>query len=200
MEMTQPVTWLGNPCLGYVVNAEFSPASQLTLAPLLNVIGEVFGETVHVMPLESLHITLLDWIAPLVDYDGQDKDILFTKIKTQYDAAMTTALTGQLPIQARFSKLLASPSTIYIQALDDGRFDAIRSNFVSHVDMLPGTKMPPNIIHTSLARFTGSLSMQTVQEKLDEIAVDFTEAVSSFRLIRSTREPLSDYVVLKTYT
>jgi hypothetical protein len=199
MRISEPVEWLHKPCIGYAVNAGMSVEGQATLAPLLGELEETFGDKVYNMPLSRLHVTLLDWIAPLVDYNGENKDTLFNNLRTSYDAAMAQAIGERLPITVRFSEICVSPSTIYIRGYDDGTFDRIRHDFVSQVELLPGTKRPPSIIHSSLARFTGEVELNAVEEFLNEKTINFDEKVSEFRLIKSEREPMSDYKVLKSY-
>lgn len=80
MGLTQPVDWLQEKHVGYVVNAEFSAENKKKLVDLMQSMEAKFGDAVFVMPEVSLHVTLMDWIAPLVDYEGQNKDELFTRI------------------------------------------------------------------------------------------------------------------------
>lgn len=87
MTQTEPVDWLNKKRKGYVMNAAFSPDNSATVVRLMRSIQQELGDAVFVMPERSLHITLLDWIAPLVDY-GRDKHDLYQEIYNSYDHAM----------------------------------------------------------------------------------------------------------------
>lgn len=166
MELTQPVNWIGKSFIGYVMNTEFSGENAQGLVELMQEIEATFGGAVFCMPKASLHITLLDWIAPLVDYDGQDKDNLFKEIQPSYDKAITEALSVTSPIEVHFDEIKTSPSTIYIVGHDNGEFQRVREQFMEKVELLPGTKLPPTIIHSSLARFTKPVEISAVNSFL----------------------------------
>jgi len=77
MNMSEPVDWVNKPFLGYTVNAEFSADNVEKLDKLNKEIQAAFGTAVFCMPGTSLHITLFDWVSPLLDYKGRDKKKLF---------------------------------------------------------------------------------------------------------------------------
>lgn len=151
------------------------------------------------MPSQSLHITLLDWIAPLVDYGGQDKKVLFEKIKDKYDEALSGIIGDTQPITVSFTEIKVFPSTIIVLGHDDGQFQKIRDKFLEAVELLPGTKLPPNIIHSSIIRFTGEIPIKDVEQFVAQCTVNFTQIIDSFRLVHSTREPMLEFEVLKEY-
>lgn len=162
-------------------------------------IQQEYRNKVFVAPPHSLHITLLDWIAPLVDYDGADKTTLFNSIKDDYDKNISRILADILPISIRFTELKVSPSTIFLVGHDNGQFQTIRQQFVESIELLPNTKLPPTIIHSSLARFKDTLPLPNVEHLITNLTVDFTQQIDSFRLIHTTKEPMLEFEVIKTY-
>ena len=199
MNFTEPVNWINKPCIGFMVNTAFNDESLSLLSPIVEAIKVSLGDAVHVAPASSLHITLLDWIAPLIDYDGADKDLLYEKVSEKYDTALSNAIIGHLPAKVNFTELCVSPSTIYIRGYDNGAFANIRSSFTENVRLPPNTKLPPQIIHSSLARFTKKIDLERVTQLVGMLPVDFVYEVTGFRLIRSTKEPLMEYTLLKHY-
>jgi len=199
MTKAQPVDWLKKPALGYMMNSGFSDVNADILANLISEIDAEFSEAVFCMPKPSLHITLLDWIAPLTDYDGQDKDRLYETISGDYDRAMADILSSLGPIEVHFDEIVVSPNTIFVRGHDDGSFQKIREQFLEKVELLPGTKLPPQIIHSSLARFTKPIDLGKINAFMASKAVNIIETVTSFRLVRSTREPQLEFEVLKQY-
>lgn len=199
MSNTEPAAWVGQPHEGYVLNAEFSEQNKDTLESLMQLLNERFGPAVFTMLRDSLHITLFDWIAPLIDYDGIDKAALFEECRPMYHAALTDILQNQPPITITFDELRASPSTIFIVGHDNGSFQRIRDQFVDRVELLPNTKKPPEIIHSSLARFTESIALDGVEQFIRQQRLSFTQTVDSFRLVHTMREPMLEFQELKRY-
>lgn len=199
MNRTQPVDWINQPKIGYMVNTEFSEVNKAKLLEVIQEIDLGYQSDIFCTPPDSLHITLLDWVAPLVDYDGQDKDRLYESVFEVYDQAMSEVTSSSGPIEVKFDEIRVSPSTIFITGRDDGSFQRIRSQFLKKVELLPGTKLPPDIIHSSLARFTAAIDLGEVSSFIASRTIDFTEVASGFRLVRSSIEPLIDYRVIKRY-
>lgn len=199
MELTQPIAWIGQYRPGYMLNAEFSQANKAALQLVLNNFESHFKKSVFIMPISSLHITLLDWIAPLVEYKGQDKDRLFSSIRAEYDSAISEILNSIGPIKVHFKEIGVSPSTIYIVGQDNGEFQTIRDKFLHKVSLLPNTKQPPKIIHSSLARFVKAIAIKPVENYIRNIEIDLVQEISNFRLVHSTIEPMLEFEVLKRY-
>lgn len=199
MSNTEPAAWVGGQYEGYVLNAEFSTENKDTLEALMQLLGQQFGSAVFAMPRNSLHITLFDWIAPLVDYGGADKEVLFSQCQPSYDTALNEILRNQPPITVTFNELRASPSTIFLVGHDDGSFQHIRNQFIDRVELLPNTKKPPEIIHSSVARFTEIIALEGVEQFIRRQRISFTQTVDAFRLVHTSREPMLEFEVLKRY-
>ena len=140
----------------------------------------------------------MDWLAPLVDY-GEDKDQLFGKIKKDYDKALTECLEGFEAIEVIFSELRVSPSAIFMAGEDAGQFKTIRDNFMSKVELLPGTKTPPSIIHFSVARFSKELDLTLVEDCVKKEKLTIKQVAGNFRLVREERVPMLEYEMIKSY-
>lgn len=181
------------------MNTAFSLENTQVISDLTREIEREYGEKVFVMPNKSLHITLLDWIAPLVDYEGQDKKALFSRLKSTYDSALSDILSNFAPITVRFTELKVYPSTIILLGHDEGQFQAIRDQFIDTIELLPNTKKPPTIIHSSLARFRDAIPLAEVEEFISQKNVDITQQVDNFRLVHTTAEPMLEFEILKKY-
>jgi hypothetical protein len=199
MSLTEPAVWVGKPFEGYMLNAEFSAENAHLLNTLLDSIKKELGEAIYAAPIDSLHITLMDWIAPLITYDVKDKVALFESIKAQYDAVFTNIVKDVKTITINFNEIRVSPSTIFIVGRDDGEFQDIRERFLKKVELLPKTKLPPTIIHASLARFTKPIELSSVKDFIEPQSISITQNVDNFRLVHSKREPLLEYDIIKRY-
>lgn len=148
--------------------------------------------------ITTLHITLMDWIAPLVDY-GTDKYVLFKDMFPQYDKVFTDILREQSPITVHFDSLKVTPGAIILVGHDDGSFKSIRNDFLRQIKLLPNTKQPPLIIHSTIARYTTEQDLQPVIDFVAEQELVFEHFVTHFRLVQEQVVPMLDYNLLKIY-
>ena len=199
MAMAKPSEWLNLERVGYVVNAGFSDENSLILDNLNSDLQTEYGDAVFSAPRHTLHITLMDWITPGYVQNGEDKDELFDDIEARYSDSLNNALKNIGKISVRFSQIRVDPSTIIILGQDDGQFQQIREKFVKNLDLIPDTKPIPNIIHSSLARFAKPIELERVESFIDSNKIDFTQNISEFRLVRSSKQPILDFEVVKLF-
>lgn len=198
MEKTIPHPYHHKTFIGYVVNSPFDENSQENIANLQKKFMKRFGDSVFIPSPETLHTTLMDWLAPLVDY-GQDKDKLFKEIYEEYDRTLLEALEGIAPIQVQVDTIGVSPEAIFIRGHDNGGYQQIRDKFLGRVTLLPNTKRPPQIIHSTIGRFAAEISLQDVQNFAATQEINFTQTIDAFRLLRTTDTVMAGWELLKTY-
>jgi hypothetical protein len=104
------------------------------------------------------------------------------------------------PITIHFTQLRVSPGTIFIVGNDNGEFQKIRDTFVKNVTLLPNTKLPPQIVHSSLIRFTRAIDLDAVESFVAHKNIDIAQEVTEFRLVNTRKEPLLEFDVLKKYS
>lgn len=184
--------------ISYVINSGISDKLARKVEKMQKVLKAEFGDIIWLLPKDALHITLMDWLAPFVDYQGHP-DELFDKLKEEYIGVLKTVLQDQKSIQVYFNIVKVSPTTIIIQGKDDGSYAQIRKKFLEKIDLLPGTKFPPGIVHASIARFAGEDDMQKAEEIVPKLSIDLTETVKEFRLVRETKLPMLEYEVLERF-
>lgn len=201
MELTTKQESIGKPALGYMINTFLSNSSSAGISDLQNAISVEYPEMIWIPPKETLHITLMDWLAPLVEY-SKDKDKLFEEIFPQYNAILEEILKNLEPININFSEFIVSASAIAIKGDNQGTeiFNQIREQFLSKVDLLPNTKRPPNIVHTTIARFIGSVAVEDVSNFLGKLSPSIDERVTGFQLVRETKVPMIEYSTLRHYS
>lgn len=200
MQKTTPVAWIKEPYEGYVLNTPFSDQNADLIMSLIDKIKSEYDTSVYCTGRDSLHITLLDWIAPLVDYGSQDKAKLFNQIYDQYDATIEAITANMHKFEVTFDTIQVSPSTVYISGHDNGEFAQIRNRFLETTELLPDTKLPPTIIHSSLARFTDEIDFSKVESFVSKLSIDFKQTINNFRLVHSHREPMLEFEVIKNYS
>lgn len=103
------------------------------------------------------------------------------------------------PIQVTFDAVKVAPAAIFIVGHDNGEFEQIRQYFLDNVELLPDTKRPPTIIHSTIGRFTEEIEPEPLQDFLAGIEVLFTETITTFRLVKETVDPLLEFETIKEY-
>ncbi len=197
-EKTVPHPYFGRQYIGYVVNTPFSPEGQRAIQVLQRKYEAEFGDAIYIPSPETLHVTLMDWLAPLVDYHT-DKDALFDDIYPEYDEVLQKNLKSIGSIAIHFDNVTASPEAVFIKGSDKGQYEAIRHQFTETVNLLPDTKPPAKIIHSTIARYLKEIDLQAVQDFTDQQTIDFTENIDFFRLIRSSDTTMDRLRVIKRY-
>lgn len=199
-QYSEPNKFIGKRHLGFVINAAFSGENSKTISNWLDGLNQTVPEGIYTMPQESLHITVLDWIAPLFDLGGVDKRKLFEKLSPEFDQAFTDVTNGLKQFHVHFKEIRVTPGTVIVIGQDNGQFQSLRNKFMELVQYPLGSKQPPNIIHSSIVRFIEpSIDIRPVQEYATKNPLNFTQTIDGFRLIETSREPMQDFDIIKTY-
>jgi 2'-5' RNA ligase len=183
---------------GYMVNAIPSSANGQKVAELQAKLAAQFGDGLWLTPPTTLHITLMDWIAPLVEY-GTDKETLFNNVFPEYDEVLSEILQEQPPITVHFDTLKVTPGAIILIGHDDGSFKRIRDNFLKRINLIADTKKPPTIIHSTIARYKTEQDLRPLVDFVADQELVFDCAVSLFRLVQERVTPMLEYNLLKEY-
>lgn len=197
-EKTVTTHHIGNSGVGYMVNTLPNSTNVQKIVELQYRLTEQFGGTIWNTPPETLHITLMDWLAPLVDY-GESKDKLFKQYFPQYDAVMTRILKDYEPINVHFDTIKVTPNAIIVVGRDAGSFQSIRERFREEGGLLPGTKQAPTIIHSTIARFQREQPIQPIVDFIGKQSLSFDYTVLYFRLVRESVTPMLAHELIKKY-
>jgi hypothetical protein len=183
---------------GYMVNTGLSVAAADQVGEIQRQLATVEPGLLWLPPAIALHVTLLDWIAPLVEYE-ESHLVLFERVRSTFGTCLRRLLEHRPPIDVRFTRIVVGPDAIILTGSDDGSFAEIRDAFVAGVQLHPQTKRPPKIIHMSIARYLRTSPIEAVARAAAGIDVDLTERMSTFRLVRENRVPMLDFDLLDIY-
>ena len=183
---------------GYMVNTGLSPAAARHVDDLQRALSAVAPGLLWFPPPGALHVTLLDWIAPLADYRERRSD-LFARIRPTLDACLRPLVERCPPIEVRFRELVVGADAIILKGTDDGSFGRIRDGFLAGAVLHPQTKRPPRIVHASIARYRDERDIDELAVRAAAIPVDITERITAFRLVRENRIPMIDFDLLGSY-
>lgn len=181
-----------------MINTELSDEVTRQVKIIQQLTQDAFGDSLWLTPPESLHMTLLDWVAPLVDYH-EDKDALFKKLRPRYDIVLSSILDNSSKQHITFNRLIVSPSAIAIVADDAApHFNKIRQDFLSQVALPPDTKQPPTIVHVTIGRFVQEYDPAKA-EVFTRQRISIKETLDHFRLVRESKLPMLNYTTLRSY-
>lgn len=198
MEKTQIADYIGKPDNAYALLAFLSDDTKHAVGSLLADLKQKIGDGLWTMPKEALHITLCEIIQPKPYI--QDKQSLYEANETAYENTPGKILAKFKPINIRFNKIIASPQAITIQGQDDGSFNNIRQQLVDHLPMPGETKLPPDIVHCSIARFTQELDIEKVRQIVARYSINYMETIEEFKLVNNLAPPLLQYKVIRRYS
>ena len=198
MELTNIYADLHKQVTGYMLNTVLDFRSQEIIQDLQQKFNIEFADAVYSINQDSLHITLMDWVAPLVDYK-ENKEALFNSLFPHYDTVFREIIKEVKSFHVTFDTIGVSSEAIFLIGHDEGQFRTIRDSFTDHINLVPGTKQPPTIIHTSIIRFTRQIDIKHIEAFASTFSVQFTQNVNAFRLVNEKVIPMLQYDVIKTY-
>ena len=199
-QKSEPVDWVGKEFTGFVINTTFSEDNTNKIMEWLAGLKKTVKEGIYTMTPESLHITVLDWVAPLYEYNGADKRALYEELRPTYDAAFRRITKSVPAFDVHFNDIRVTPGAIILIGQDNGQFQSIRGRFMQSIVLPEGGKQPPDLVHASLARFVPpAIDLAPVRAYAAKNPLDILQPVASFRLLETRREPTQEFTVLDTY-
>lgn len=197
MTKTVPAEYIDREALAYVLLAIPSENAKNQIMNLLNQLTAELPGVLWPMPTEQLHITLCEIIQPK-DY-SHDKEALYKLHQEQYENAPVAILSTLPKFTVTFDTIEASSQAIIIRASDSSVFNAIRAKLVENMQLPTETRTPPDITHSSIARYLKEIDLEKVREVITRHDIKIEEEISEFKLLRTEVPPMQKYKTLKTY-
>lgn len=199
--LTQP-SKLDHPAEGYIVIAPLSDESKQKIADIQSRFVKRFGQYNLWIPTgDQLHITFSHIITPNIEY-GEDRTALFSSVHPLASAALRETVSHPLAITSEFNTIEAFPSAVILKASDDGSFARLRKEFIQKFSPPDGTRMPPEIIHTTLLRFRNPVDYAAVQQLTADIMTHFEpfkEVTTLLQMIHEKKIFVQDHDVLEVF-
>ncbi len=198
MIYTIPVDNIGEETVNYVLLALLSQKTRSKLTELLSNLNTELPNMLWLMPAEQMHITLCEIIQPK-NY-SVDKDVLYASRKDEYEDAIGNILSSISSFNVTFDILEASTKAIITRCSNTNTFNSIRSQLMKNIQFPSETKLPPDITHSSIARYLKKIDLELVQNGLQNHTLSLDEEVTEFKLLRNTVYPLQNYEIIKSYS
>jgi hypothetical protein len=199
MTETIPDTKLGQEGVGYCMAAFISKEGVAAVDAFRDELGtKLPPDLLWRTPSDVLHATLFE---PVMLYRGYDanKDEWFADNKAHIISALGEILTSVPPIEVRFNQIEVSQNAVIIKGTDNGTFNKVRKLIESAGIIMPGSRIPPDIIHSSIFRYTRPYDLDEVHKAFDGLDTDFTMTVSEFCLERVGIVPMADLQRIATF-
>ena len=143
----------------------------------------LLGSAIWLTPPQALHMTLMEIIWN-VDYKDMSRQEHFTNWHEKYNEVAGGTIAQFQPFTIDLNELYASPAAIILKAADPKPFNEIRQALLARTVLPPQTKLPPSITHCSIARYSETVDLDMVQEKVKPVHVDVKVPVSEFKLMK----------------
>ncbi|OHA26481.1 MAG: hypothetical protein A3C06_02800 [Candidatus Taylorbacteria bacterium RIFCSPHIGHO2_02_FULL_46_13] len=204
MNKTLISNWLNKPDDVVMLNACFSLENKEILSSIQKLLQKKFPDIISCTRPHGLHITLMEFLSLSFNY-GQHTNkkrllhTLFHESIGQYDKIIVQTLEDEKNIRIDFKELRVMPNAILVVGTDNGAFKRVRDNLINKIDLIPGTKAPPQIIYSTICRYASEGDLQTIRDFVQGLKVSFVEIVKEFRLTHESVPPASEFEIVKTY-
>ena len=185
---------------GYLINVMLSGKAQAAAIELQKELEQSFPSGIWTPPSGSLHITIMDWLSPLVDY-GRDKKELFKELGPGYMETLADILKDQGTIEIAFNRIEAFPDAVIIKGQDDGSIQRIREQFRKRCVLLPKTKVQDSdFIHSTICRFKKDLDLEEVKKVVKRSPIKVEQRINEIWLSLEKGYGMQEYEVLRRFT
>lgn len=148
----------------------------------------LFGDAIWLQEPPSLHITLMEIICD-TDYGELSRAKFFQDWYTAYNSTTKNVLSQLAPFDLVFDELLVSQRAIIIKTSQSEELNTIRARLLGKTTLPHDTKNPPDITHSTLARFTAPLNLQDVIDGIKDTKILAKQRVTEFSLVRDLGPP-----------
>lgn len=198
MPQTVPAEYLNSPATGYVYVALLSQSSQEKITGLLEKLAMELPDVIWPMPQKAMHVTLCEIVQSRKSY-SENKDTLYARRRQEYEVGAAEVLCRIPKFGITLDHIEVSPDAIIVRSGDGSMFNDIREKLLGRITLPEETKRPPNIIHSSIARYTKSVQMERVQAAVAKHTIEFKEPITEFKLLKTLVPPLLKYEELRSY-
>jgi hypothetical protein len=117
----------------------------------------------------------------------------------KYNQITKNIIANYASFCTNFNQLLVSPDAIILKSSNPTPFNNLRNSLLSKVNLPEGTKMPPKIAHTTIARFNKVIDLNTTINQTRSVEVNYTECIKKFTLLKDLKPPDFNPKVIETY-
>ena len=165
---------------------------------LQNKLGQMLGDSIWLQEPKSLHITLMEIVCD-TDYGSISRKEVFEQWYIENNETVKNIIAGIPEFEVTFSELLVSQRAIIIKSRESNELNYIRKQILSKTKLPRSTKLPPDITHSTLARFAKSIDIDELSDKLKYINFSGKQQISEFVLAKDLVPPLFKPSITERY-
>ena len=148
----------------------------------------IFGDAIWLQEPPSLHITLMEIIAD-IDYGIYSREVLFEEWYKAYSDVLQNILNSYKPFSVLFEEIIVSQRAIIIKTKESKQLNDIRAKILEQVELPLGTPIPPNITHTTLARFLRTIDVNEARKAIQYLRIHEHQTIQEFSLVADLGPP-----------
>ncbi|MFA6007192.1 MAG: hypothetical protein WC784_00915 [Candidatus Shapirobacteria bacterium] len=169
-------------CLGYNIQYIFSDDQLDSIIGIQRRIGgkELFN--LHLLPRQSLHISIAWILATRVEYD-QSKSQIWRNIENECYSKLEKISKSFPEYTVHFQDVVATDTAIVLIAKDNGETAEIRKMILDQLPIPQETNNNSQIIHTTLFRYARPLENPAIfLEQISNIKIDLPIKIDSMSI------------------
>lgn len=145
-------------------------------------LSSLLGDAIWLTPPNALHSTLMEIICDTT-YEGMSRKEHFEHWYERYNDKAREVIATLQPFDVTFDELIVSPGAIILKASDTSAFNTIRKALLDQTVLPVQTKIPPDITHTSIARYNKAIDVDIAREQVSSIKVAIKLHITEFKLM-----------------
>lgn len=134
------------------------------------------------------------------DYSEDTKDALFERHEQEYRNVPKKVLSDFERQSVIFDTIEVSQNAIIIRASDSEFFNLLRKELTSSLTLPQETKNPPDVTHSTIARFSKEVDLNKIQQMLSSLKFEHREDVDEFRLLTDLVPPDFNHKTLEVFS
>jgi hypothetical protein len=150
------------------------------------------------MPPKALHITLCEIVQSRKIY-SYDKEALFELRSEEYFHGAGQVLTNTPAFSVVFDQIEVSLDAIIVRSSESAVFNDIRTKLLGSISLPDETRRPPDITHSSIARYLKRIDVESVRAAAANHTIGFAEPITEFKLLKTFVPPLLEYEELASF-
>ncbi len=147
---------------------------------------------------DQLHVTFAHVVSPDATYES-DRDTLFEAARPAVESALTDVaplLRGNTIV---FDTIQAFPAAIILTGKDYGTMAMARQKYLEKVQLPDGSRLPPKIIHITLARFREQMNMADVEAAIAKLTPNILFTPERLELVQEHSMYTQSHTVIGQY-
>lgn len=158
----------------------------------------ILGEAIWLTPPHALHVTVMEITGPDT-LPVQHRAEGYAHWQQTYGQLKADTIAQFSAFSLQFDQVVLSPRAIILKASNPEQLNSLRAELLSKARLPTGTKLPPDIAHISIARYSEAIDLDAALQRCKSIRINHTESVTSLSLLKDITPPDFKLTTIATY-